>query len=55
MLVGGLGLCETMHVKLIVEPVSMNISGIPIIVVIGSELFVEIKFETECKRGDNFH
>jgi hypothetical protein len=36
MFVGGLGLCETMHVRLIVEPVSMNISGEPINVVIGS-------------------
>lgn len=37
MFVGGFGLCETMHVRLIVEPVSMNISGWPMIVVIGSE------------------
>ena len=36
MFAGGLGLCETMHVKLIVDPVSMNISGMPIIVVTGS-------------------
>lgn len=38
MFVGGLGLCETMHVRLIVELVSMNISGLPKIVVIGSGL-----------------
>lgn len=36
MFVGGVGLCETMHVRLIVEPESTNISGMPIIVVIGS-------------------
>lgn len=44
MLVGGLGLCETMHVKLIVDPVSINISGMPIIVVIGSVPVVENEF-----------
>jgi hypothetical protein len=36
MFAGGLGLCETMHVRLIVEPVSMYISGAPITIVIGS-------------------
>jgi hypothetical protein len=36
MFVGGLGLWETMHVRLIVDSLSMNISGEPIILVTGS-------------------
>lgn len=36
MFAGGVGLWETMQVRLMVEPVSMNISGDPMIVVIGS-------------------
>lgn len=34
---GGSGLCFMMHVKFIVLPLLMNISGPPIIVVIGSK------------------
>lgn len=34
---GGSGLCFTMHVKLIVLPLLMNISGPPRRVVMGSE------------------
>lgn len=48
MFAGGLGLCETTHVRLIVDPVSMNISGMPIIVVIGSA-FVDMIFKQNVK------